>query len=185
MKTRTIVVGLVRNLSDELLLCRMSPDRGPGLRPIIFPLSNPSDLAEAQPEDIVRWTAGTALIGTGSPFDPVEWEGRSIHIGQGNNAFMFPGVGLGSLVAGAREVTDGMFTAGAQALAGALTEEEMSRSQLYPAVSRLREVTQEVAVAVVEQALVDGVAEMAKLDDVAQAVADAMWSPDYPELVPV
>ena len=173
-------------------------------RPVVFPLSNPTSHAEAVPEDLVRWTEGRALMGTGSPFDPVEWDGMKLHVGQGNNAFIFPGVGLGALVAGAREVTDGMFTAAASALAESLTDEELERGQLYPEVSRLREVTRRVAVAVLEQARTEGVAPPAGSgrspesdaggvvrggpspdSDPERELADAMWTPEYPELVPV
>ncbi len=197
--------GLVEDRSLEAVVARLEPtvligtSGQPGLfseelvravaqnaeRPIVFPLSNPTANAEARPEELVRWTGGRALIGTGSPFDPVVWDGREIHIGQGNNAFIFPGVGLGALVAEASAVTDGMFTAAAQALADALTPDEMKRSQVYPEVARLREVTRRVAVAVVRQADLDGVGR--RFDDEAldEVVAEAMWSPAYPELVPV
>ena len=134
-------------------------------RPVVFPLSNPTSHAEAVPEDLVRWTEGRVLMGTGSPFPPVSWEGRELHVGQGNNAFIFPGVGLGALVAQAREVTDGMFNAAARALAETLTNEELERTQLYPDVGRLRDVTRQVAIAVVEQAIADGVAAIAAPDD--------------------
>ncbi len=155
-------------------------------RPIVFPLSNPTSHAEATPEDVVRWTDGRALLGTGSPFPPVEWDGRSIHVGQGNNAFIFPGVGLGALVSQAREVTDGMFTAAARALAETLEEAELERSQLYPSVSRLREVTIAVASAVVHAAIEEGAAQV-EIDPEAieETVTGSMWSPEYPELVPV
>ncbi len=154
-------------------------------RPIVFPLSNPTDNAEALPEDLVRWTGGRALIGTGSPFEPVEWNGREIHIGQGNNAFIFPGVGLGAMVAGARAITDGMFTAAAKALSESLNDDELERSQVYPEVARLRAVTRRVAAAVVRQAGAEGAGRRLADEKVETAVADAMWTPEYPELVPV
>ncbi len=154
-------------------------------RPIIFPLSNPTDNAEALPVDLVAWTEGRALIGTGSPFDPVEWQGREIHIGQGNNAFIFPGVGLGALVAEASAVTDGMFTVAAQALADSLSPAEIEHSQIYPSVSRLREVTRRVAAAVVTQVGEEGVGKVVEAEHVDEVIAAAMWTPAYPELEPV
>ena len=86
-------------------------------RPVIFPLSNPTSRCEATPEDLMRWTEGRAIIGTGSPFHAVEWEGRKIPVDQTNNSYIFPGVGLGILAVKARRVTDSMFMAAAQALA--------------------------------------------------------------------
>ena len=124
-------------------------------RPAIFPFSNPTALAEARPDDLYRWTDGRSLVATGSPFPPVAWKGHEHWIGQGNNAFVFPGVGLGALVAGADSISDGMFTAAATALADSVTEDDLERGQLYPAIGRLREVTQRIAVAVVGQAMAE------------------------------
>jgi malic enzyme len=154
-------------------------------RPMVFPLSNPTDKSEAKPADVIAWTDGRALVGTGSPFDPVSWDGREIHIGQGNNAFIFPGVGLGALVAGARQVTDAMFVAAARALAESVSEEELGRSLIYPEIRRLREVTCDVAAAVARQAVEEGVGTAISEEQAETAVAEFMWYPDYPELEPV
>src|ERR1035441_8890920 len=86
-------------------------------RPVIFPLSNPTSKSEAKPEDLLRWTEGRAIVATGSPYDPVDWKGTSRPIGQCNNAFIFPGIGLGLVVAGARIVPDDIFLAAAKTLA--------------------------------------------------------------------
>jgi malic enzyme len=153
-------------------------------RPIVMPFSNPTDQSEATPEDVLRWTAGGALVATGSPFPPVEIEGRSVEIGQGNNALVFPGVGLGVLVAEAREVSDGMFTAAAKALAACVDESALERNRLYPRIARLREVTRRVAEAVVRQAREEGIGRQWSDGEVGSAVAAAMWEPDYPEMVP-
>jgi len=134
---------------------------------------------------VVRWTDGRALIATGSPFDPVPHGGHEHRIGQGNNAFIFPGIGLGALVAEAGEVTDSMFTAAARALAESVSDDELAAFSIYPAVSRLREVTKAVAVAVVAQASADGSGRAFEGDDIAAAVDDYMWEPEYPVLVPV
>ena len=154
-------------------------------RPLVFPLSNPTSRAEAVPADLLAWTGGRALVATGSPFPPVELEGRSLRIGQGNNAFVFPGVGLGVLVAEAREVTDGMFAAAAEALAAQVTDEELAAGALYPAMGRLRAVTVQVAEAVFREARDRGLGRPLTDAEVPGAVAAAMWDPVYPALEPV
>ncbi|HXK11760.1 MAG TPA: NAD-dependent malic enzyme [Vicinamibacteria bacterium] len=150
-------------------------------RPAVFPLSNPTSSSEARPADLMAWTGGRALIATGSPFEPVEVEGRPVRIGQGNNAFVFPGVGLGVLVSEAREVTDGMFAAAADALAEQLPDEDRQAGCLFPRIAALRGVTARVAEAVVAQAVSEGVARNAP-GDPAEAVAAAMWDPAYPAI---
>src|SRR6476659_1947996 len=114
-------------------------------RPMVFPLSNPTSQAEASPEDVVQWTAGRALVATGSPFPTVVHAGRPRRIGQGNNAFIFPGVGLGALVAEARGLTDGRFPAAAESLADELRQEDMESGALFPPTSALRRVTAHIA----------------------------------------
>jgi malate dehydrogenase (oxaloacetate-decarboxylating) len=154
-------------------------------RPVIFPMSNPTSKSEAKPVDIVNWTGGRALIATGSPFDPVPYGGRTIRIGQGNNAFVFPGVGLGVLVSEAREVTDGMFAAAAVRLACEVHQEDFDAGMLFPPASQIRRISRAIAEAVVKQAREDGVACRDIPDDrIPQAVASAMWDPKHPTLVP-
>ena len=154
-------------------------------RPIIFPFSNPNDLSEARPEDLLWWTEGRALVATGSPFPPVDFNGRELTISQGNNALIFPGVGLGTLVAEASMISDGMFTAAARALAASVTQEERSAGQLFPAISRLREVTRDIAAAVVRQARDEGLARDIPDQQIDESVKQAMWTPEYPDYVPV
>jgi len=151
-------------------------------RPIVMPFSNPTDQSEAVPEDLLRWTNGGALVATGSPFPPVEYGGKTIEIGQGNNALIFPGVGLGVLVAEAHEVTQGMFTAAARALADCVGESSLESQRLYPRIRRLREVTRRVAEAVVRQAREEGRGRELADSEIEGTVASAMWEPDYPEL---
>jgi malate dehydrogenase (oxaloacetate-decarboxylating) len=150
-------------------------------RPTILPFSNPASSSEARPVDVMSWTHGRALVATGSPFDPVKVESRKVRIGQGNNAFVFPGVGLGVLVCEAREVTDGMFVAAADALAAQLPEEELQAGSLYPRIASLCAVTAQVAEAVVRQAVTEGVARNPP-EDPATAIAAAMWDPAYPAI---
>ena len=117
-------------------------------RPVIMPLSNPTIMAEALPEDIYRWTDGKALVATGSPFDPVEHNGITHRIGQCNNVFVFPGVGLGVLGSGAREVLPQFFTAAAHAVSSCVSKAEMEEGLLAPAVGSLKDVSGKVALAV-------------------------------------
>ena len=153
-------------------------------RPLILPLSNPTANAEATPADLLAWTEGRALVATGSPFGSVEWKGRTVRIGQGNNAFVFPGVGLGALVSECREVTDALFAAAAEALAAAVDEEDLQAGSLYPSTSRLRAVTVQVAEAVVREARDQGLGRPLTDAEIPAAVAAAMWEPDYPALRP-
>lgn len=151
-------------------------------RPIVFPLSNPTANCEALPEDVLRWTGGHALVSTGSPFPAVQLGGQSYPIGQGNNAFIFPGVGFGAILAGAREITDEMVLEAAYALDGYTARVHPER--LYPPVAELPEASVEVAVRVIQQALRDGVAaegELAGLDGAAllERVKAKFWHPKY------
>jgi len=155
-------------------------------RPVIFPMSNPTSKSEAKPVDIVNWTGGRALIATGSPFEPVPYGGRVIKIGQGNNAFVFPGVGLGILVSEAREVTESMFAAAAVRLASEVHQDDFDAGMLFPPASQIRRVSRGIAEAVVRQAREEGVAGRRIPDDqIPQAVAAAMWDPQPPRVVPV
>jgi malate dehydrogenase (oxaloacetate-decarboxylating) len=146
-------------------------------RPIIFPLSNPTPLAEATPEQLLRWTGGRALVATGSPFDPVT-VGKVTHtIGQANNAMLYPGLGLGVIVCRASKISDGMILAAAKAVAS-LADTSEPGSSLLPAFGDLRTVSATVAVAVVEQAATEGLATV-EIDDVVEAVRVAMWQAEY------
>jgi malic enzyme len=176
----TVLVGVsgVPNLFDETIVRTMAEAVQ---RPVVFPLSNPTSSSEARPAEVMAWTSGRALVATGSPFDPVEVGGRQVRIGQGNNAFVFPGVGLGVLISEARLVTDGMFAAAADALAEQLAPEDRAAGSLFPRIAGLRRVTAKVAEAVVRQAVADGVARHPP-EDVAEAVHAAMWEPGYPTL---
>ena len=146
-------------------------------RPLIFPLSNPTSRIEAVPADLIRWTDGRALIGTGTAHDPVHYDGAEYTIGQTNNALVYPGIGLGTLVSRADAVTDGMLRAAAEAIA-AMVDVRRRGAALLPAVENLRAVSATVAVAVARRAIEDGVAR-AELPDPVQAVHDAMWQAAY------
>ena len=148
-------------------------------RPLIFPLSNPTERIEAIPADLIKWTDGRALIGTGTPWEPVPYEGVDYEIGQANNALVYPGIGLGTIVSRAGHVTDGMLLAAAEAVAG-LVDVNRAGAGLLPDVENLRASSATVAVAVANQAAKDGVAE--PLSDPVQAVQEAMWRAEYPTL---
>jgi malic enzyme len=148
-------------------------------RPVVMALSNPTSAAEATPEVILAATGGRALVATGSPFPPVELAGTRRVVGQANNVFVFPGVGLGALVAEATRITDTMFLAAARSLATLVTGSELETGALYPPVHRLREASRTIAIAVVTEALRAGVAG-APISDPAAAVDAATWWPAYP-----
>ncbi|MGO4952629.1 NAD-dependent malic enzyme [Paenibacillus sp. S25] len=146
-------------------------------RPIIMPMSNPTPLAEATPQDLIHWTEGKALIATGSPFEPVIYNNIKFEIGQSNNAFVFPGLGLGAIVVKSKIITDSMFAAAAHAVAQ-MVDLSQPGASLLPKISELREVSEAVALAVAKAAVQDRVARH-QPDDIAQAVRDAMWDCKY------
>lgn len=149
--------------------------------PIIMPLSNPTVLAEATPADLLAWSDGRALVATGSPFGPVVHDGIPYAVAQANNAFVFPGIGLGVGVCRARRVTDSMIAAAAHAVASLVTITRPGQS-LLPSVRDLRRVSATVAIAVAKAAEAEGVADRPLVDPI-QQVFDAMWQPVYPELI--
>ena len=149
-------------------------------RPVIFPLSNPTSKIEAMPADIITWSRGRALIATGLPIGPFEYDGVTHQFGQANNALVYPGLGLGTIVSGASKVTDGMLHAAAEAVAGQVDVSEPGAA-LLPAVENLRASSATSAIAVVKAANADGVAGKKKVDNQVQAVQDAMWQPVYPD----
>jgi malate dehydrogenase (oxaloacetate-decarboxylating) len=146
-------------------------------RPIIFPLSNPTERIEAMPSDLVAWTDGRGLIATGIPVPPVTYKGVTYAIGQANNALFYPGLGLGAIVARARRISDEMFHAGADAVAR-LVDVGTPGASLLPLVENLREVSAAVAVAVADQAAREGLSRT-ELTDTAAQVNQAMWQPEY------
>jgi len=146
-------------------------------RPIVFPISNPTSRIEAMPADVIAWSKGKALVAVGIPVPPVEYQGVTYHIGQANNALLYPGLGLGTIVSGAARVTAGMLLAAAEAVAGQV-DVTAPGAALVPAVENLRASSATTAVAVVNAAIADGVAT-SKPDNPVQAVQDAMWQPVY------
>jgi malic enzyme len=152
--------------------------------PVIMPLSNPTSRTEARPADILAWTDGRALIATGSPFDPVDWAGGTRVIGQANNAFVFPGIGLGVILAEAREVTNELFLAAAEALSEVVTPARLAEGGLYPSQAELRAVSRGIAVRVMCAARDCGIGRAYHDDQIEAAVEAGMWFPEYPTYVP-
>jgi malate dehydrogenase (oxaloacetate-decarboxylating) len=148
-------------------------------RPIIFPLSNPTSRSEATPQDLLAWTEGRAVIGTGSPFPPVVRDGRSSAVDQTNNAYVFPGIGLGVLGVKARRVTDGMFVAAAKVLADVSPAGRDAHAPLLPPVARLREVAFAVAKAVAREARAERQCEPFEDGELDGLIVRKMWSPVY------
>ncbi len=151
--------------------------------PLIFTLSNPTSKSETDPRKVLQQTNGRAIVASGSPFGSVSVNGRDMEVGQGNNAFIFPGLGLGTLVAKARKITDGMMTAAAHALASCVTEERLAARIVYPPVQDIFEVSHKVAVAVYKRAVEDGVAKTAHGVDPEKVIRDMMWLPTYAKYV--
>ena len=147
-------------------------------RPLLCPFSNPTSKSEALPSDLLQWTAGKALVATGSPFEPVNFNGKTHVIGQGNNAYVFPGVGLGALAAKAQLVTDGMFSVAAKTLAANVSDDELNSGQLYPSLKRLRQISRLIAIDVAREANPDLTRSIAE-----ERVDELIWYPEYASYV--
>ena len=148
-------------------------------RPVIFPLSNPTSRCEATPQDLMNWSDGRAIVGSGSPFEPVEIDGRKLPVDQTNNAYIFPGLGLGLIASRARRVTDRMLMAAARALADLSPARRDKQASLLPPVEDLRAVAVAVATAVSRQAQADGVADPCGDDELAERIRGQIWTPVY------
>jgi malate dehydrogenase (oxaloacetate-decarboxylating) len=148
-------------------------------RPIVMPLSNPTAACEAHPADILRWSDGRAFVATGSPFPPVEVDLRSVEIGQANNVFVFPGLGLGAIAAEARTMPDAVFLAAGRTLAECVSHQRLASGALYPPIGDLREVTRAIATSVARTAVDVGISALADAAAASGAVDAAMWWPDY------
>ncbi len=189
-RSRVTLEETIRNLRPTVLI---GTSATPGLftqavieamsainaRPIVMPLSNPANRSECTAADAIRWSAGRAIVATGGPSDPVVYDGRAHRIGQGNNAFVFPGIGLGLWVGRVRRVTDGMFLAAAKVLADQVTDADLADGAVYPTLSRIRDCSHAVACAVIRRAVAEGHAAPDALRDLEQRVRGAMWFPRY------
>jgi len=176
----TALLGLstVKDAFDEAVVKRMA-ELNP--RPIIFPLSNPVRLSELEFKNAVEWTNGKVIFASGSPYDPVEYERKTYHAGQGNNMYIFPGLGLGSILAKASSVTDTMVEASSLGLTRSLTKNEEDDGLVYPRIERIREISAQIAVDVIRAAQKAGVAHNATLkdrgdEDLKKWVVSKMWN---------
>jgi malate dehydrogenase (oxaloacetate-decarboxylating)(NADP+) len=149
-------------------------------RPIVFALSNPTSMSECTAEQAYRWTEGRAVFASGSPFDPVELDGKRFVPGQGNNAYVFPGVGLGLIVSEASECTDEMFFVAARTLANMVGEDDLRQGRIYPSFSRIREVSAQIAEAVAGVAFERGLAGVERPEDLEAVIRREMFKPEYP-----
>ncbi|PPQ67551.1 hypothetical protein CVT26_006852 [Gymnopilus dilepis] len=184
----TALLGLstIRNAFTEEIVRLMAAFN---TRPIIFPLSNPVSLCEVDYADAVHWTDGSVVFASGSPYRPIEFEGKVFEPGQGNNMYIFPGIGLGSILCKAKHITDSMIEQAAIALAGSLTEDEASSELVYPRLTRIRDISAEIAVAVIRSAQADEVDENALLRNLSdEALLDYIkakqWRPTWTHSVP-
>ncbi len=149
-------------------------------RPIIFALSNPTSKAECTAEQAYSWSDGRAIFASGSPFDPVSYGNQTLVPGQGNNAYIFPGVGLGVIASQARTITDEMFLAAARSLAGQVTDSDIARGRLYPSLSRIREVSARIACDVAKIAYENDLTDKVPPADILADIHERMYQPVYP-----
>ena len=149
------------------------------VQPIIFPLSNPTSQVEAVPADILQWTKGRALIATGSPFAPVNYQEKIHHISQCNNSYIFPGIGLGVIASGAKRVTDNMLMASSNALADCSPKLQDPQADLLPSLDHLQSISKQIALKVALAAIEDGVAPKVSIEDLQLAIEHNFWTPQY------
>lgn len=176
----TILIGVCTKPSafDEKLIRTMAKNCQ---RPIIFPLSNPTSKTEAIPEDIINWTDGRAIIATGSPFDPVVYQGKAHQICQCNNVYIFPGVGLGAIAVAAKTISNHMFSKAAEVLARYCPKAKDPLASLFPPVSDLRSICREIAFEVAKVAVRDKNTDLTLTDEeIKTAIDTEMWFPEYP-----
>ena len=148
-------------------------------RPIVFALSNPTSKSECSAAQAYNWTQGRVVFASGSPFEPVTIGDKTWHPGQGNNAYIFPGVGLGAVVSGARGITDDMFFGAARVLADQVSEQDLALGSVYPPLATIRDVSLHIASAVAEVAWQKGLARVPRPQDVPAYVASQMYQPVY------
>ena len=171
------VSGQPRTFTEEIVKTVGSFNK----RPVIFALSNPTSKAECTAEEAYKWTDGRAIFASGSPFAPVTLNGK-LHVpGQGNNAYIFPGVGLGVVATNAKRVTDAMFIKAARALASLLREDELAEGRIYPSLKRIHEVSLKIAVAVAEEVYASKLTDQPRPANLTAFIQSKMFQPEYPD----
>ncbi len=178
--TALIGVSTMRGAFDKEIVELMA---SLNTRPIIFALSNPTSKAECSAEEAYGWSGGRAIFASGSPFPAFDYEGRQVATGQGNNAYIFPGVGLGLVASAASRVTDRMFQVAARVLADMVAESDLALGRIYPSLERIREISAEIGTAVAELAFKEGLARIERPGDVLGYVKSQMWEPTYKNYV--
>ena len=152
-------------------------------RPLIFSLSNPTSKSECTAEQAYSWTEGKAIFASGSPFNPVRWEHTIFSPGQGNNAYIFPGIGLGVVVSKASYITDKMFIAAADALTDIVTKDDLENGRLYPPLSKIRDISCKIAVNVAKVAFNTNISGISQPENLEKYVMDSMFEPTYKNYV--
>ncbi|MFQ6677280.1 MAG: NAD-dependent malic enzyme [Fidelibacterota bacterium] len=147
--------------------------------PVIFALSNPTNKSECSAEEAYKWSDGNAIFASGSPFDPVEYRGKTFYPGQGNNAYIFPGVGLGVVASKSVRVTDEMFIIAAQELAKMVTQEDINKGRMYPSLTNIREISLNIAIAVAEYAFENNLTQVPIPDSISKMLKDVIYEPEY------
>ncbi|MFT7223928.1 MAG: malate dehydrogenase (oxaloacetate-decarboxylating) [Cellvibrionaceae bacterium] len=174
----TVIIGVstVAGLFTQSIIEQMQANNS---RPIVLPLSNPTSKVEAQPQDILKWTNGKAIVATGSPFDPVELDGKRYPISQCNNSYIFPGVGLAVVAGRASRITDNMLMVASHALAEYAVVHDKNSDGLLPDLNDIRQVSRYIAKQVYRQAIKDGVASDRSDEEIEAAIAKNFWQPNY------